>query len=496
MAKPGSGRCVACGNKFQPKKKGYKRFSLKSQLGPGFDIDVAAAIPRALANVGNFPVNLESDGHVCDSCFRLLRTTLRQREQLMKSEIEWEVRLRKGPHGKRMPKCTTKTHNSVSRTRKRKLEEVQNIMSGGNASCDRRQKRLKLEPTVAVLCKNGGHKNYMKKAIAYLIQYRYHRAFSTIIAASKRAKRAFAAVMENEVRKELFYFCKSAKKFSQETAMKSFSWKKELKKMEQQTPIFYSACYAAMDIRKGTDLVQSSSSSRRSLIRPRLGLMMTLPLYTRREKKFGFVMHILALLFHRYGSHEKMLRILSHLGVSSRKSLSQIRKVDSMKTEECEKLLSWAVQSLAEIKCTDSTATKPSHNRKGRLPKAQMPPPDNTNLSDDSIDSDDDEDKDSDDENMLANDDNGDDDVAADDDDDDDDTSLNLLSSDDESEEDLEDLDDDEDDDEDDEVEEEDDEDDGEEQVEVEGWVENIEGQEVELQTLVNIYKALNKEKK
>ena len=136
--------------------------------------------------------------------------------------------------------------------------EVQNVMTDANS--EGKRKRLKLAPTVAVLCKNGGHKNYMKKAIAYLLQYRYHRAISTIIAGSQRAKKAFVGVMENEIRKEVFYFSKTADKFSQDSAgtmIRSFSWKKECKKMEAKMPTFYSACYAAMDIKKGTDLVQS-----------------------------------------------------------------------------------------------------------------------------------------------------------------------------------------------------------------------------------------------
>lgn len=258
MGKPG--KCVACGKKFQTKNKGYKRFSLKSQLGPSFGVDVAAALSQA---VPEMIVKFPDEGHVCDSCFRLLRTTLRQREQLLKTEIEWEMRLRSGPQGKNMPKSKVrgKTRKNESRTSKRKLEEVQNIMNNpqdSNSRSERRRKRMKLEPTVAVLCKNGGHKNYMKKSIAYLIQYRYHKAFSIIIAESKRAKKAFIGVMEKEIRKEAFYFCKTAEKLSQETAIKNFSWKKELKKMELEMPTFYSACHAAMDTRKGTVMVPDS----------------------------------------------------------------------------------------------------------------------------------------------------------------------------------------------------------------------------------------------
>ncbi|XP_003727126.2 uncharacterized protein LOC100891981 [Strongylocentrotus purpuratus] len=489
MGKPG--KCVACGKKFQTKNKGYKRFSLKSQLGPSFGVDVAAALSQALPDmIDKFP----DEGHVCDSCFRLLRTTLRQREQLLKTEIEWEMRLRSGPQGKHMPKSRVrgKTRKNESRTSKRKLEEVQNTMNNpqdSNSRSERRRKRMKLEPTVAVLCKNGGHKNYMKKSIAYLMQYRYHKAFSIIIAESERAKKAFIGVMEKEIRKEAFYFCKTAEKLSQETAIKNFSWKKKLKKMELEMPTFYSACHAAMDTRKGTVMADSrtSPSSRKRLIRPRLGLMMTLPLYARRERKFGFVMNILSLLFHRYGSHEKMLKILRHLGVCHRNSQPLIRKVDGMKAEECEKLLAWAVKNLAEVKSRDGVAPKSSH--KGKVAKAQLPPTD-SHHSDDS----DSDDVESDNENTMVNDD--DDDGEDDDDDDDDSSLLNLLSSDaSDSGEDENDGGD---------GSEEDEEEDGgergvdeiegevrEEQVEVEGWVDFIEGEEVEIQTLVNISKAL-----
>ncbi|XP_054762427.2 uncharacterized protein LOC129269000 [Lytechinus pictus] len=435
------GKCVACGIKFQTKKKGYKRFSLKSQLGQNFDVDVTAALSKAVPEFSD-KFNFPDDGHVCDSCFRLLRTTLRQREQLLKTEIEWDLRLRSGPQGKYINNTRTtikskrKTHKHDDRTRrsgKRKLEEVQNTMIMNNRSnsnksgelcSERRRKLMKLEPTVSVLCKNGGHKNFMKKAIAYLIQYRYHKAFSLIINGSEKAKKAFQGVMEKKIRKEAYYFCKTAEKCSQETDsisdIKNFSWKKELKTMALEMPTFYSACLASMETRKGTTaMLPNSSRSTKRRIRPRLGLMMTLPLYTRRERKFGFVMNILALLFHRYGSHETMLKILIHLGVCHRTSQPLIHKVDRMKADDCEQVLSWAVKNLAEIKGNDRVRQKSP--RKGKGPKAQLPPTD-SNSSDDldsEVESDDD------DENVLH-----DDEDASEFDEDDDSSLMELLSSD------------------------------------------------------------------
>ncbi|XP_071506443.1 uncharacterized protein [Diadema antillarum] len=500
------GKCVVCGQKFQAKKKGYKRYSLKSQLGPSFDTDVAAALAKALPD---FRPKFREGGHVCDSCFRLLRTTLRRREQLLKTEIEWTNRISQGPHGKQLLKSKSRRKTKKSKQSevainfksKRKLGEVQNLMSDSASGGDGEQvarKRLKLAPTVAVLCKNGGHNNFMKRAIAYLLQYRYHKAISTIIAGSERAKRALRGVLEKEVRKEVFYYCKTAEGISQEPQRdKLFSWQRILKGMESKMPMFYSACYAALDIRKGVDLVQSSAANRKQMIRPRLGLMMLLPLFTRRERKFGGVMHILSLLLQRYGNHEKMVGILHRLGVCKRSTATLTHKAAEMEKTECEELLAWSLHNLAEMREPSRT---PRTAKKGQVAKAQMPP-DDESLPDDSLDSE--NEGESEDENMLVEESSDDDDDEAenedeesdndhdkedDEDDDEDEILLNMLCSEESaSGEEQEDGG---------EGEEEEEVEEGEngskeERVEVDGCVQDIESAAVELHMLMDVYQTL-----
>ncbi|XP_071489350.1 uncharacterized protein [Diadema antillarum] len=166
----------------------------------------------------------------------------------------------------------------------------------------------------------------LQKVVTYMRTFNHARALSALLT-SPSVRSALPAVVEVEVRKEVQRFVKKPLSFPSPQIVATgdkthriteSAWGHILAEFKKEMPVFYMSCMAAL-APKNKQYTINNPDSYESSNRGRLGMMMTIPLFTRRERKFQYLSSLIGGQLWRHGCRQRIFHELYRLGVSQRR---------------------------------------------------------------------------------------------------------------------------------------------------------------------------------
>lgn len=166
----------------------------------------------------------------------------------------------------------------------------------------------------------------LQKVVTYMRTFNHARALSALLT-SPSVRSALPAVVEVEVRKEVQRFVKKPLSFPSPQIVATgdkthriteSAWGHILAEFKKEMPVFYMSCMAAL-APKNKQYTINNPDSYESSNRGRLGMIMTIPLFTRRERKFQYLSSLIGGQLWRHGCRQRIFHELYRLGVSQRR---------------------------------------------------------------------------------------------------------------------------------------------------------------------------------
>ena len=170
---------------------------------------------------------------------------------------------------------------------------------------------------------------------------KYLAAFKHMLARGKSANLAFQKLIRQLVKKEFRTYLRETKSYPKLQGMRSvenFDWSALVNDLSAELPIWFNALSGAMP-----SLKPNASHHKQQVILPRMGFVMTIPLYTYNPREFKIVQALTGVQMWRCGASEKLFRSFNHLGICQGTAATK-RNVDTFCAESDSDLIEWTRQ--------------------------------------------------------------------------------------------------------------------------------------------------------
>lgn len=143
----------------------------------------------------------------------------------------------------------------------------------------------------------------------------YRRVFKKLLASAPAARRAFRDVVGNVIADEVSKYCRSGNSqkfptFTGSESLTSFNWNSVFAELRQNTPTLYAAVSSSMPKK-----LRENKDELGPLVSARVGMMLTIPLYTYRCKKFCVLQAINAVQMWESGANKELFKSFNNLGI-------------------------------------------------------------------------------------------------------------------------------------------------------------------------------------